>query len=291
LHHGGVITMSTQFSPVVAAQAQGNPGTFSVQSIDLGALGDWASPVLLLHDFRIRRPTFAPHPHAGFSAVSYVFEDSQVGLHSGDSLGHDLVTRPGRLVWTQAGSGVIHEELPAEIGNELHGLQIFVNLSAPHKLAAPQVLWLAPSEVPEWHSDAGDRVRVVVGSFDGVASPLVPVEPFTVLDVELRRDIAFTLPTAHNALVYVRTGDVLVRADGRAQEVAGTHTLALHGSGGGVTVEAVHPAHLVVLSGAEIREPILVDGPFIMNERWQIEEAVARYRTGRMGHLEPLAEN
>ena len=78
--------------------------------------------------------------------------------------------------------------------------------------------------------------------------------------------------------------------NGREQQVAGEHALALYGSGGRVRFEAVHPAHLLMLSGAEIREPVLAQGPFIMNERSQIEAAVARYRTGAMGHLEPLSE-
>ena len=286
----GDITMAIHFSPVVASRADGNRGTFSIESIDLDDLGERVSPILLLHQFRVSGRPFPPHPHAGFSAVTYVFEDSQAGLRSRDSLGNDFTTGPGGLCWTQAGSGVIHEESPAETGRELHGLQVFVNLSSKHKLAAPQVLRLARSEVPEWRSAAGDRVRVVVGSFEGISSPLVPAEPFTLLDVKLRREISFGLQHAHNALVYVLEGAVLVRADGREQKVAGEHALALHGGDGRVTFEAVHPAHFLILSGAEIREPVIEDGTFIMNERSQIEAAMARYRAGEMGHLAPLSE-
>jgi redox-sensitive bicupin YhaK (pirin superfamily) len=201
------------------------------------------------------------------------------------------VIGPGGIVWTQAGSGVIHEELPAETGRELHGLQIFVNLSSKNKLTPPQVLRLEKSEVAEWRSDAGDRVRVVVGSFEGISSPLVPAEPFNLLDVELRREISFRLQNAHNALAYVLTGAIVLRADGREQKVASEHALSLHGSGGRLTFEAEHPAHFLILSGAEIREPVVVHGPFIMNERSQIEDAAQRYRTGGMGHLEPLSES
>ena len=283
--------MSIQFSPVLAAQESGSGTTFTIQSIDLHQLGERASPVVVLDDFRLRGRPFAPHPHAGFSAVTYVFEDSQADLRSRTSLGNDLVVGPGGIVWTQAGSGLIHEELPAQTDRVLHGLQIFVNLSSKNKLAAPQVLRLTKSEVPEWQSRAGDRVRVVVGSFEDVSSPLVPVEPFTLLDVELWREISFSLPNAHNALVYVLTGDVLVSAEGREQKVAGEHALALYGSGGRVRFEAFQPGHFLMLSGAEIREPILAQGPFIMNERSQIEAAVARYRTGGMGHLAPLSES
>jgi redox-sensitive bicupin YhaK (pirin superfamily) len=173
----------------------------------------------------------------------------------------------------------------------LHGAQIYVNLSSKNKLAAPRAFWLERDQVPEWRSDAGDRVRVVVGSFEGVSSPLAPAEPFDLFDVGLRREVTFGLPEAHNALVYVLDGVVLVRAGGHEQEVAGGHALAIHGGGGRAAFVAVHPAHLLMLSGAEIREPVLVDGPFIMTERSQIDAAFARFRAGEMGHLEPLSES
>jgi len=281
--------MSIQFSPIVAARAHGDGRAFSVHSIDLRELGERASPVVVLDDFRVSAPTFGPHPHAGFSAVTYVFDDSQGNLRSRDSLGNDIVMGPGGVVWTQAGGGVIHEELPAETGCELHGLQVFVNLSSRNKLVAPQVHELAKSQVPEWWSNAGDRVRVVVGSFEGLLSPLVPVEPFTFLDVGLRANVSFNLRKAHNALVYVVSGAVLVRADNRAQKLLGEQALALYDGGGRVTLEALHPSQVVVLSGAEIREPTLVHGPFIMNERSQIEAAFARYRAGAMGQLAPVS--
>lgn len=145
--------------------------------------------------------------------------------------------------------------------------------------------------MPEWRSDAGDRVRVVVGSFEGVSSPLAPAEPFTLLDVWLRREIPFVLQPAHNAIVYVLTGDVVVRADGHQGKVYGEHALALYGGGGRVTSEALAPSHFLILAGAEIGEPVVTQGPFIMNESSQIEDAFARYRKGAMGHLAPLSES
>jgi redox-sensitive bicupin YhaK (pirin superfamily) len=126
----------------------------------------------------------------------------------------------------------------------LHGLQIFVNLSARNKLTAPEAIRLERSEVPEWRNDAGDRVRIVVGSFENVASPLVPSlvpsEPFNLLDVELQFEIYLNLQNAHNAVVYVPTGDVLVRADSREPQVTAENALTVGGTGGRATFEAVH---------------------------------------------------
>jgi len=277
--------MSLKFSPVIASRAQGSGAGFSARSVDLHELGKRASPVVVLDHFRVRGRPFPPHPHAGFSAVTYVFEDSQTGLRSRDSLGNDVVVGPGGICWTQAGSGLLHEELPAEPGRELHGLQVFVNLSARNKLVSPRVFRLAATEIPDWRNDANDRVRIVAGSFDGIASPLCPAEPFTLVDVALRQEISFTLEDAHNALVYVLEGGLVVRADGDRQKVPEEHAVALYGSGGLITFQAARPARFLILSGAEINEPVLVHGPFVMSEPSQIDDAVARYRSGGMGRL------
>jgi redox-sensitive bicupin YhaK (pirin superfamily) len=198
---------------------------------------------------------------------------------------------PGGIVWFQAGRGAIHHEIPAEADHELHGAQIFVKLSARNKFIVPRTFWFDASEVPEWRNEDGDRVRVAVGSFQGVSSPLTPAEPLDLLDVGLRQGISFDLPNAHNARVYVLNGGIRVRADGREERVRGEQALALCGSGGRVTFEASDRARFLIISGVEIREPVVVEGPFIMNDRSQIEAAAARYRAGEMGYLAPLAES
>ncbi len=280
--------MAIQISPVVASQPRGSGGTFSVQAIDLNSLGDWASPVHVLDQFRVTGRPFPPHPHAGFSAVTYVFEDSQGSLRSRDSLGNDVVTGPGGIVWTEAGSGLLHEEVPAESTRELHALQIFINLSGKNKLTAPRMLRLEGGAVPEWGNDAGDRVRVVVGSFQGISSPLIPSDPFNLFDVGLQDQLSFSVPDAHNTILYVLSGRALVQAGNGKREVSREHALAVHGSGR-ITVRALLPAHFLILSGAAIHEPIREYGGFIMNDRAQLEATITRYRNGQMGHLDPVS--
>src|SRR5580692_3136577 len=97
--------MSIQFSPVIATQARGKGSAFSVKQIDLRELGEKASPVTVLAGFRVIERPFGPHPHVGFSAVTYVFEDSKGALWA-RALGNDAVIGPGGIVWTQAGSGL-----------------------------------------------------------------------------------------------------------------------------------------------------------------------------------------
>jgi len=277
------------FSPVLQSRARGGGSVFSVRSVELSQLRERALPVLVLDDFRVSQHIFGPHPHAGFSAVTYVLQDSPGGLRSRDSLGNDVVVGPGGIVWTQAGSGVLHDEMPAEIGRELHGLQVFVNLSAKNKLAEPRVLKLDGKEVPEWRSDLGDRVRVAVGRFDGVSSPLVPAEPFDLLDIELKHSISFDLREGRNMLLYVVQGAVVAFAQGREDRVPRHHAVALRGNGR-ASFYADGAARFIVLAGQEIREPVVSDGSFIMNDRSQIQAAMQRYSSGAMGKLSPLAD-
>jgi redox-sensitive bicupin YhaK (pirin superfamily) len=280
--------MSIQFSPIITPQTRGNANTFSVKIFNLLKLSDWVSPVAFIFHSRERVRRFEAHPHAGFSAITYVLEDSPAGMRTRDTLGNDIEMGPGGIVWTQAGSGILHEESPIQPDRELHGLQIFVNLSSKNKLTAPEVFHLAKREVPEWRSGNGDRVRVLVGSYQAISSPLAPAEPFNLFDVEIRREISFDLKNDHNALVYVLSGEVLVSADGQARKVSGDQAMALHGSGGSVTLAAIQPAQILILSGAAIHEPVLMDGNFMMNEQWQLDAAAERYRSGEMGQLSPL---
>jgi redox-sensitive bicupin YhaK (pirin superfamily) len=281
--------MPIQFSPLAAARNTGS-GAFSVKAVDLDALCAPGSPIAVLDDFRVRGRPFPPHPHAGFSAVTYAFEDSKSGLRSRDSLGNDVIVGPGGIVWTEAGSGVMHEEQPADPDGELHGLQIFVNLSAKNKLTPPRMLRLATVDVPERRSEAGDHVRVVVGAFGGVSSPLVPAEPFTLLDVKLQREISLPVKAGHLTLAYVLDGEVSIGAEGRQETLSAGQALALYGGVGSVIFASTKRAHVVIMGGPEINEPVLSQGAFIMNDQAQIEAAVARYRSGAMGRLEPLRQ-
>jgi redox-sensitive bicupin YhaK (pirin superfamily) len=277
--------LAVQFSPVIAVQARGDGDPFISHRVDLDKLGRFASPLLMFDQGHVRGRPFSPHPHAGFSAVSYLFEDSQAALRTRDSLGNDVLTDPGGMVWTQAGNGLVHEEMAATPDGDLHMVQMFVNLPREGKLAPPRVFHLHHDEVPEWRSGAGDRVRVLVGSLEGETSPLAPAQPFRFLDVQLRSAISFGLQDNHNALVYVLSGAVAVSAEYDERWLAAAHAVGLRGGGTSVLIKAGEAAHLLVLSGAEIREPVVSWGPFIMNDETQINDAVARYRAGRMGQL------
>jgi redox-sensitive bicupin YhaK (pirin superfamily) len=280
--------MSIQFSPVVTSKAVGKKNSFSVQSIDMKELSPFASPVLVLDEFRVRGRPFPAHPHAGFSAISCVLEDSQGSLRSRDSLGNDIVTGPGGIVWLQAGRGAIHEEFSVEPDRELHGVQVFVNLSSRSKLVQPRVFQVEKGDIPEWRSATGGLVRVLAGAFEGRAARFSPAEPFTLLDIQLRHEISFPLAANHNAVVYVLEGETHVRAQDEGRKITAGQAIALHAARAGlVSFETHDAARLLVLSGARLDEPIVEQGSFIMNDTAQIDAALARYRAGEMGSLSP----
>jgi redox-sensitive bicupin YhaK (pirin superfamily) len=279
--------MAIQFSPVIAVPTQGDGHPFIARSVDVHKLGRFASPILMFEEGHVRGRPFSPHPHAGFSAVSYLFEDSRDELRTRDSLGNDVVTGPGGMVWTQAGSGVVHEEMAAKPDGDMHMVQMFVNLSRDAKLAPPRVFHLDRDEAPEWRSSAGDRVRVLVGTFEGQTSPLAPAQPFRFLDVRLQNAVPLGLAEGHNALVYVLSGTVAVSTEEGEQWLAAGQAAGMRGDGASGLLQAGEAAHLLVVSGAEIREPVVTWGPFIMNDQAQLDDAISRYRAGRMGQLTP----
>lgn len=273
-----------QFSQIVSPPLQNHGPGFSVRSIDWHAQGHPTSPVTQLDHFRVSGSPFGPHPHAGLCAVTYVLRDSPGGLRSRDSLGNDIMVGPGGIVWTQAARGLLHHELPAQPSRELQGLQFFVNLHASAKLRNPEVLWLEGRRVPVWRSDAGDDVYVVVGAFGGIVSPLRTAEPFTLLDIDLTDDLSLLASHDDLGVIYLLSGEILLQTAAQTQSLGASRALAVIG-GGELRLVARSPARLLYLSGARIDEPKVAAGPFLMNTRQQVDDAMRRYHSGAMGQL------
>ncbi|WP_324770992.1 pirin family protein [Pokkaliibacter plantistimulans] len=159
-------------------------------------------------------PTFPMHTHIGLSAVSYVFLDSETGIHNQDSLGTSNLIKPGGLHWTTAGTGIAHEEVPAEPGKTVHSLQIFVQLPNQGQGVAPAALSLEPHDVPVIQQP-GVRIRVVLGQFGSVQSPLLLPTPITLLDIALEQGAELELPVSpqHGAFVLPVYGTTHVDAE------------------------------------------------------------------------------
>ncbi|MBS1004513.1 pirin family protein [Acetobacter thailandicus] len=266
------------------------PGSWEFQAANTSSrsVGTDIDPIITIDHFHIRTPQFPPHPHAGFSALTYLFEESEGPFMSRDSRGNTHVSRPGGFIWTVAASGVIHEEFPLEEGKLSHGLQVFVNLSAEEKKKAPQSLFVDGPDIPVVERD-GVRVRIASGNHGGVSAAIAPPGDITFLEVQLQAGSRFEhpLPADQRALVYVIDGSVQVAG----QELGALEAASLAQNGDTIVIDAQAPARVVVIAGPPLREPLVQHGPFAMNSEADINAAIERYHRGEMGRLEPFDTN
>jgi redox-sensitive bicupin YhaK (pirin superfamily) len=257
---------------------------FTAHEIGPSNLGRVLDPFVSLTDFSMGRPIFRAHPHAGFSAVTYMFEDSEGTFVNRWSKGQTHLIGPGTLHWTQAGSGMFHEEVPMEPGLVCHGLQMFVRLPTEFEDSQPEAFHLDAEEVPEYLAD-GLRVRILAGSAYGVSSPIAIRNSLTFLDVHLAGSTSVSLPSTENenSFVYVVSGSVRV-----GDQVLDAHTGgAFAYDGDSVTIGASSDAEVLFGSGPALNEPYVTEGPFMMSTPERMANAFTRMRAGEMGELAP----
>lgn len=232
-------------------------------------------------------PTFPPHPHAGFSAVTYLFLDSETGMANRDSRGTRNLIEPGGLHWTAAGQGVVHEEVPALTGRTTHLLQIFVNLPADRQNAAPFALTLAPQDVPVVQRH-GARVRVPLGGFGGVHSPLTPPTDVTLLDVSLEAGAELEIPVPAGQRAFFMPVHGRAELDGEAFGIDDLGAAVLPVVDRVQTHKLSAPdgsAKVAVFIGEPLRQPIFSNGPMAFASQQNLIAATAAYQRGDMGRL------
>jgi redox-sensitive bicupin YhaK (pirin superfamily) len=244
-------------------------------------------PFMGIDHARMSAPTFPPHPHAGFSAVTYLFPDSETGIANRDSRGNRTLILPGGLHWTAAGQGVVHEENPAETGRTTHLLQIFVNLPREQQNDAPFALTLAPEDVPTAQL-SGIQVRVPLGSWRDLHSPLVPPTDVTLLDLTLQggANVDIAVPAGHRAFFMPIQGHAAL--DGNDFVIGELAALVLpvstqmlrHTLTAGAT-----QARIAVFIGQPLHQPVLSNGPMAFADRESLAAATAAYHRGALGDL------
>jgi hypothetical protein len=274
---------------IVALPLHERGSTFRARRIDSAVLGAATDPWLAVDRFHIAAPTFPPHPHAGFSALTYVLPESPGTMRNRDSLGAHLMIPPGALHWTAAGSGILHEEIPAAADAPVEGLQIFLNHPATRQHEPPRIAHLEPHEVPEADLGGGSRARVLIGSFAGVAAPLESLSPVTLLDITLapgaRFEWAAGTQPANFALVEAGTAEI----DGAGLAPSGS-ALVPQGDGTLALTAGPEGTRVVLFAGEPLGQPIHWLGSLCLASREAAEAALARYRSGAMGTLEPYRE-
>jgi len=231
--------------------------------------------------------TFPPHPHAGFSAVSYVFLDSETGIDNRDSLGKRSLIQPGGLHWTAAGRGVVHEEVPAETGKTVHMLQIFVNLPLARQGDAPFALSLAAHDVPVAHRP-GVKIRVPLGGFGDTRSPLTPPTDVTLLEICLDDGAGLTVPLEAGRVAFFMPIHGVVTLDGERLDSSelDVPVFAAQDAERVIRVEARQgPAKLVLFGGTPLYQPVFWNGPMALASAEALEAATQAFQRGEFGRV------
>lgn len=267
---------------------------FPVRSLfSYDTLGKHLSPFLLL-DYAgptSFTPTSAPrgvgtHPHRGFETVTIVYQGE---VAHRDSTGKGGVIGTGDVQWMTAGAGILHEEFhsPAftQNGGVLEMVQLWVNLPAKDKMTAPGYQAIVDRDIPSvpLPGEAG-AVRVIAGSYEGRNGPANTYTEMNVWDLKLAQghEVNLPLPVGHNAAAIVLHGTVQVNGKDIVREA---QMVLLDREGEGLVLEANNDATVLILSGEPINEPIVGHGPFVMNTRAEIVEAVNDFNSGRFGQI------
>ncbi|MEY4653247.1 MAG: hypothetical protein RI884_1828 [Pseudomonadota bacterium] len=247
-------------------------------------------PFLMLDNFASDDPDdygagFPDHPHRGFETVTYMIAGR---MRHQDSAGHEGLLQNGGVQWMTAGRGLVHSEMPEQEEGVMEGFQLWLNLRGDDKMCPPWYRDIQSAEIPEVTNAQGVLARVIAGHSHGTdgAMQREHTEP---LYLDLRWPAAtatFEQPLAdtHNAFLYVYRGSVeVIDAQGAGSAVPLHRMAILANEGDGVTLRASANAQAILIAGKPLREPIAQYGPFVMNTREQLMQAVDDFRNGRLG--------
>jgi redox-sensitive bicupin YhaK (pirin superfamily) len=247
---------------------------------------DSLDPFLLLDEFGTDRPEdyiagFPDHPHRGFETVTYMLDGR---MRHEDNHGHAGVLVPGSVQWMTAGRGIVHSEMPEQEQGRMRGFQLWLNLPARDKMVAPRYQEFGPERIPELVPLLGVRVKVIAGRVGDTVGPISQpaTDPFY-LDLILDAGARFEqpLPGDHSAFIYVYEGEARIGEGADAATVAAPE-LAVLGPGASVTIEGrAARSRAILVAGRPLREPVARYGPFVMNTREQILQAVEDFQRGR----------
>ncbi len=246
-------------------------------------------PFLLFDHFAFNDPAegaiagFPTHPHRGIETVTYMLEGS---VQHRDSLGNQGTISPGDVQWMTSGRGIMHEEIPNRGPNgSIYGFQLWVNLPAAEKMSQPRYQEVKSTSIPSVIHH-GAHVRVVAGDYEGTIGPVTEIaaQPLY-MDVALEAGAEFNLyiPTGHTVLAYVFEGEGRfgLHSQDQGEFIQAVRMLAFE-AGDPIQVRASEnsPVRFMLMAGAPFKEPIAPYGPFVMNTRAEIQQALSDLRRG-----------
>ena len=257
-----------------------------------GPRGLRADPFLMLDEFSSENPGdyiagFPSHPHRGFETVTYLLDGHM--LHE-DHLGNRGDLKTGGVQWMTAGRGIIHSEMPQQENGRMRGFQLWVNLPAREKMKPASYRDLQASDIPVVTLPGGGTAKVIAGTVDvngnTTAGPIkgVTTDP-TYLDIMLPAGARFEHPiiSGHSAFLYPYEGSLEVGPNGAARILNAHNAGVLTSDGDRIEVTAgPEGARFLVLAGLPLSEPVVQYGPFVMNTRQEIEQAVRDYQSGAL---------
>ncbi|MEO6918251.1 MAG: pirin family protein [Collimonas sp.] len=244
-------------------------------------------PFLMLDNFHSDKPEdymagFPDHPHRGFETVTYMLAGR---MRHRDNAGNEGLLQAGGVQWMTAGSGLVHSELPEQEDGLMSGFQLWLNLASGDKMVAPSYRDLQTAEIPQISPQPGVKVKVIAGSAFGTAGAVQrpQTEPLY-LDVQLEagQQLDLPIPATHNAFLYVFEGALDIGADHRNAPAGRMAILSNDGQADGVSVQAQGNSRFLLIAGKPLNEPIAQWGPFVMNTREQVEQAIQDFRDGRI---------
>jgi hypothetical protein len=278
------VTRPRSVERVIAGQPTSDGAGVKLTRVLTQPLQRRLDPFLMLDAFGTDDPQdyiggFPDHPHRGFETVTYMIAGR---MRHRDNAGHEGLLQNGSVQWMTAGRGVIHSELPEQEDGRMEGFQLWLNLAAKDKMRAPWYRDIQSAEIPEFTTPEGVKVRVIAGRSHGVDGAMQrEVTDPLYLDLEIPAGASFTqaLPTSHNAFVYVYRGELKI-ADAQVP-VQRMAILKNDAGSDGVVLEAPSATRALLISGKPLGEPIAQYGPFVMNTKDEIFQAVQDYQSGK----------
>ena len=247
-------------------------------------------PLIMVDQFTMTEPTFGPHAHAGLSAVSILFEDSEGAFSNKDSLGNDIDLMPGDLYWLKAGRGAVHDEKPRP-GGRTHALQVFVNLPARMKYDEPESLHVKASDMPQIVGK-GYRARLVLGQSGGLNGANSPGLPMIILDVHLDEGASFEHEIPFGQAAWISSIDGWVGLQGNFTSLTldkGSSVAANAASDSRpLIISGNTKAHFVILQAEPLREPFVQRGPFAMSTERDVDAMFAAHAAGKLGSIDEI---
>jgi redox-sensitive bicupin YhaK (pirin superfamily) len=271
------IEVSKIINPILASDGAGVKLKRSI-----GVEPNYFDPFLMLDEFGSENKDdyiggFPPHPHRGIETVTYMLAGK---FEHKDSTGGKGEMSAGDVQWMKTGSGIIHSEMPAMTEGKLHGFQLWINMPAKLKMNKPEYIYIASSQM-QFHKDSNKKVTTIAGKFLDAEGPVKGhnVKP-VYFDIELEKDkeFNFDLPSTHNSFIYLVEGEIKI-GDKKHNKINNS-TLILLTKGERLKVKGITKAKFLLLSGKPIGESIARGGPFVMNTKQEILQAVEDYQNG-----------